>query len=241
MHGAVARCSTNSATPPPHTPSISPRHSLEEKIEILQVELTRIDELLEIEPDCRWALLARMRLQQALAAPDEAVSNLERMSTLDPLRRNFYADSKANALMQQRLITWSQEGRGDLKLVGLGLRHISPTAAAFTFGVRVLRLEENDLQEFGPLLQLLSLIDLSISKNRLRGDVSEIFCLNRLQRVDLSWNCLSFTKKEPPEKLQEMDLSGNPKVLGNSELPHLFPANWKLHLGEDTCLAQKAP
>jgi len=221
----------------------------EEKKEILKSELMRIDELLEIEPDCRWALLARMRLQLASSPPEEAtlsscLSSLERMSSLDPLRRNFYADSKADALMMQSLTMWSGQGRkGDLKLVGLGLKNISPTAAAFAFGVRILRLDENELHEFGPLLGLLSLIELSVSKNQIRGDVAEIFALKRLQYVDLSWNYLSANLGcwNPPEKLQKIDLSGNTNVteLGHEKLSQLFPTAWKLQFGEGKCLAHK--
>ena len=218
--------------------------------EILKAELLRIDELLEIEPDCRWALLARMRLQLASSPRiDEAtlIANLERMSALDPLRRNFYADSKANALLQHRLMEWNVHRSSELKLVGLGLKHIAPTMAAIAFGVRILRLEENELQEFGPLLGLLSLNELYVSRNQIRGDVAEVFALKRLKKVDLSCNRLSIGKQaelfhapDVPEKLQEVDLSGNTHVLGSSEkISQLFPS-WKLQFGEGgKCLAQK--
>merc|ERR1719410_1474748 len=40
----------------------------DERRELLRTELARIEELLELEPDCRWALLARGRLAVAVAA-----------------------------------------------------------------------------------------------------------------------------------------------------------------------------
>ena len=227
----------------PRNPELKSHVMSSEQKEILQSELTRIDELLEIEPDCRWALLARMRLQLASSTPEEAtLSNLERMSTLDPLRRHFYADSKADALMQQYLTIWSEEGRlGELKLAGLGLKHISPTSAAFAFGVRILSLDSNELTEFGPLLGLLSLIQLSVSKNRIRGDAAEVMILKRLEHVDLSDNCLSANLPlVPSEQLVEMNLSGNSLVLGDlPKLSQLLPPHWKLSLEEGKCLAQK--
>lgn len=214
-----------------------------EQSEILKAELARIEELLEIEPDCRWALLARMRLQLACSIPEETtLEDFERMSSLDPLRANFYADSKANAVLHRRSYDWSLEGwQHPLNLANLGLKHLAPTAAALIFGVRILKLDENALKDFGPLLGLASLIELSVSRNQIRGDVAEVFALKRLQRIDLSWNFLSVgIRGSPPQTLREIDMSGNPNILDLADALDLLmvdPASWKLQVEAGQCLA----
>ena len=195
----------------------------EQRREVFQTELDRINELLEIEPDCRWAFLAQARLQEGLASgcASEQQDSVQvalaesaaRASTLDPLRKNFYSDAGAAARARQKVQAWlaGPDAYGStLDLGSLSMRHLIPGIATFAFGVRVLNLDGNQLSEFGAVLGLISLEDVSLSKNQIRGDAAEIFVLPKLRRANLSWNHLGLRglNAQPPKMLQYVDLSG---------------------------------
>ena len=194
----------------------------EQRRDVFQAELERIKELLEIEPDCRWALLAEGRLQQGLASGCSAdqqesvqgtvAESAVRISALDPLRKNFYSDAAALARARQKIQAWLAKDAysNALDLSSLALRHLAPAIATFAFGVRILNMDSNRLSEFGSVLGLISLEEVSLSKNQIRGDVAEIFVLPKLRRANLSWNCLSLQGLQvpPPEALECVDLSG---------------------------------
>lgn len=203
-----------------------------ERGELLRGELARVDELLELEPDCRWALLARGRLAIAASAGSPAdeveaqeravAEGYDRISALDPLRRGFYSEARAASLMRLRIMSWLASGNGlceKLDLSSLSLRHLAPTATIASFGVRVLSVEGNALQELGPILLLSSLQELNASSNRLVGDVAEAFVLRRLRRLNLQGNrmALKGSAVELPPDLHEVDLSDNPPVLSAGE------------------------
>lgn len=202
-------------------------------------ELARVEELLEIEPECRWALLARARLGQAVGRPAEE-EVLERLSGLDPLRRHFYGDARAQLLLERELQRWRLSE--PLELQCLGLRQLKASCVASIFGVSVLKLDENDLQELQPLLLLLSLTELSVAKNRLSGHVAEIFALKRLRRVDLSSNCLKLGHGEPPSQLLEIDMTQNHFEASKALelLPEAQRSSWTLKLDAASCVALRA-
>jgi len=196
--------------------------------DLLRGELARVDELLELEPDCRWALLARGRLAIAGAAgsppsvveaTERAVAEgYERISSLDPLRSGFYTEARAAGLVRVRVMGWLAAGgalSAPLDLSGLCLRHLAPAPTVAAFGVRILSVEDNELQELGPLLLLSSLEDLRAARNRLVGDVAEAFALPRLRRLDLRGNAVAIrgAAVDPPRQLAEVDVSDNPPVL----------------------------
>ena len=237
-------------------------HRLEEsRREVFQTELDRIQELLEIEPDCRWALLAQGRLQERLASGCAAeeqgavlstlAKTAERVSVLDPLRKNFYSDAGAAAKTRQKLQAWLTAGtRGLLDLSGLSMRHLAPSIATFVFGVRVLNMDGNQLSEFGAVLGLISLEDVSLSRNCIRGDVAEVFVLPRLQRVNLSWNDLALGGLQValPKALQYIDLSGLEGAEGPTVVGRLLAGSteserqlWKAEVvvAEKTCICRR--
>lgn len=59
---------------------------------VCREELDACIELLEIEPDARWALHAQADLLWRLGRQDEAVEVYERLVIIDPMRRGFYRD-----------------------------------------------------------------------------------------------------------------------------------------------------
>ena len=199
--------------------------SLEERRkEVFETELERIKELLEIEPDCRWALLAQSRLQDRLASGCNAeqqkstqsalAESAAHASTLDPLRKNFYSDARAAARTRQTMQAWlacPETYKNALNLSSLSMRHLAPAIATFAFGVRVLNMDDNHLREFGAVLGLISLEDISLSKNQIRGDAAEVFVLPKLRRANLSANLLGLRGLDvpPPKSLEYVDLSGD--------------------------------
>jgi geranylgeranyl transferase type-2 subunit alpha len=54
-------------------------------------ELEACEQLLEIEPDARWALHAKADLLSRLGLPQEAKEVFLRLARLDPTRRGFYS------------------------------------------------------------------------------------------------------------------------------------------------------
>jgi len=199
-----------------------------ERRELLSTELARIDELLELEPDCRWALLARGRLAVAVAASStqEAAQAIEndvaagysRISTLDPLHQGFYTEARAASLARCRVLGWLASSKGftsPLDLSGLVLRHMAPTTALAAFGVRILNVESSELRELGPILLLQSLQELRASHNKLVGDPTQAFVLPRLSHLELRQNSMMLrgAVAPPPLSLETVDLSGNPSIL----------------------------
>jgi len=195
-----------------------------ERRELLHTELARIDELLELEPDCRWALLARGRLAVAVAASStpEAAQAIEndvadgysRISSLDPLRQGFYTEARAATLARCRVLGWLASSKGlqsPLDLSGLALRHMVPTTVLAAFGVCILKVEGSELRELGPILLLLSLQELRASRNKLTGDPTQAFVLPRLRHLELCQNSMALrgAVAAPPLALEEVDLSGN--------------------------------
>jgi len=195
----------------------------EQRKEVFETELERIKELLEIEPDCRWALLAQSRLQDRLVSgctveqqkstQSTLAESAAHASTLDPLRKNFYSDAGAAARTRQRMQTWlacPESYAKPLNLSSLSMRHLAPAIATFAFGVRVLNMDENHLREFGAVLGLISLEELSLSKNQIQGDAAEVFVLPKLRRANLSGNLLGLRglDVQPPKFLEYVDLSG---------------------------------
>lgn len=209
---------------------------------VLEGELARVEELLDIEPDCKWALLSRGRLaaavasgqgQDAVAAVEEScIEGYERISALDPLRRGFYEEAKAACRLRLRVQGWLVGGNllTPLDASSLALRHPAPTALLAAFGVRKLTMEGNDLQELGPILLLHSLEELRLSRNQLVGDVTEAFVLPRLQHLDVSQNRLGLKgvsgrgrgaagPPPSPPSLAFVDLSGNTAILNEANGP----------------------
>lgn len=199
------------------------------RLQVLQGELARVEELLEIEPDCRWALLARGRLGASAAAGSgreavEAAESLvadgyDRIAALDPLRKGFYVEARAASLLRLRSLAWLAAGSlsAPLDLTGLSLRHLPPATVLALFGLRRLDVSGVGLQALGPVLQLRSLEELLAARNGLRGDLREAFCLPRLQRLDVSGNALELrpaaAPPAPPEPLREVLASDNPALL----------------------------
>lgn len=200
---------------------------------LIRSELEKVEELLEIEEDCKWAMLSRSRLAAMCAAgaldtkavEESCADGYSRLCTLDPLRKGFYDEARAECLMRVRIISWLHGNvmSSPLDLSGLSLRHLSPRTTLAAFGVLVLDVSGNDLRELGPLLSLISLEELRASSNQLLGNVSEAFALPRLRCLDVSKNSMELRQNaamiSPPSSLKVVNMSSNPTVLALAASP----------------------
>lgn len=205
-------------------PALVPADFEASRRSMLEGELARIEELLELEPDCKWALLARGRLATACAAAQPSrlqeverslVDGYAQIAAIDPLRRGFYAEASATSSVRLRLLSWLSGATTMCDLSGLSWRLPAPSMLTAAFGVKVLNIEGNELRELTPFLILHTLEELRASRNNLKSDVCEAFFLPRLRILDVSANdmVLGTPKRAPPVKLEHLDLSRNPQIL----------------------------
>lgn len=197
----------------------------------LEIELERVNELLDLETDCKYAILAKDRLIAAKMAASEksdfslvesdSAETYRLLSELDPKRHAFYEEALAACTHRARVLAWLTDPSdlgAPLKLNSIGYRHITPAMLLPTFGIRILDVSGNGLETFGPILMLVSLEELDASDNRLTGCVAQTFMLPRLRQLDVHNNQLtistqSSTALRPPPGLEHIDLSGNQAIL----------------------------
>ena len=82
------------------------RSSREDQVAVLRRELATVEELVDIEPDCKWALLTRAILLRGLRVRGEAVEGyldtiraiFDELLDLDPMRKQYYLDTRGIVL-----------------------------------------------------------------------------------------------------------------------------------------------
>ncbi|KJE97250.1 geranylgeranyltransferase type II [Capsaspora owczarzaki ATCC 30864] len=71
--------------------------------EVLESELGAFRELLELEPDSKWAILTSLLLMHAIdmrAHREEILTSLDRLRAVDPCRRRYYNDLRTRLLAE---------------------------------------------------------------------------------------------------------------------------------------------
>ena len=63
---------------------------------VLADELAAVEELLELEPDCKWPLLSAALLAAALGRREESQARLEACRRVDPFRAAYYEHTKGD-------------------------------------------------------------------------------------------------------------------------------------------------
>ena len=89
----------------PHTPGAAAAAPHAEFEALVRDELTMVDELLELEPDCKWPLAAAAFLGRTLqqhrmgdeATAAAATANLDALRRIDPLRARYYSAAATDA------------------------------------------------------------------------------------------------------------------------------------------------
>mmetsp|Transcript_31123 Transcript_31123/g.68786 ORF Transcript_31123/g.68786 Transcript_31123/m.68786 type:complete len:703 (+) Transcript_31123:51-2159(+) len=231
--GSPVVCGQPSKGPSPATVAITGHEVDANRKEVLLGELSRIAELLELEPDCKWALLSKGRLASASAAggsvedrrsvEEACLQGYKRMCELDPLRAGFYEEAQAATIARVSLLGWLAQGGNpsiSLDWTALKLRHLPPPLAAAGMGLQILDISDNLLATLGPLLWLQTLEELRVARNRLSTDVTEAFVLPHLSFLDVSGNLLQLgggsalsKPPPPPQSLREVILTGNPDIM----------------------------
>jgi hypothetical protein len=126
-HEQDTEAATATAAPTPAAVTISSISSVARHLAVFTREHVSIDELLSIEPECKWALLTSAILQAGMIAcmqrPSEAASTADATATdskerigdlttaihaifaqlteLDPMRTNYYAEVRQRLLAEQ--------------------------------------------------------------------------------------------------------------------------------------------
>jgi len=202
-----------------------------DRAQSLEIELERVNELLDLETDCKYAILAKGRLSAAKMAASEKpdfsavesdfAESYRLLSGLDPTRHTFYEEALAACTHRARLLAWLTDPSdfgAPLKLNSIGYRHIAPAMLLPTFGIRILDVSGNGLEAFGPILMMVSLEELNASDNRLTGCVAQTFMLPKLHQLDVHNNKLTIGTRSSaamclPPGLERIDLSGNQAIL----------------------------
>lgn len=105
------------AAPPATPPARSSDADLQRQSAVFSRELDSVQQLLEVEPDCKWALLTSAILSAGLAACKRALNQqqetdqtqlrntlrdiFQRLLQLDPMRTNYYNDVRDRIMQTQ--------------------------------------------------------------------------------------------------------------------------------------------
>lgn len=136
-------------------------------------ELSHIEELVEVEPDSKWALLTLLEFYQHLNKDSKVVLELlERLSTIDPFRKGYYNDIRSDIMLKTKLL--EVPGNGDyINLSGMGLSRLQPHLPFVT--ATEINLSNNSLSK----------IDFSyfISVKKLYLDNNRMACLDGIDHL----------------------------------------------------------
>ncbi|XP_055596290.1 geranylgeranyl transferase type-2 subunit alpha [Uranotaenia lowii] len=101
-------------------------------VTVLKTQLESCEQLLEFEPDSKWTLLTAAMLMKAIDRVQfypQMISNLEKLQTVDPLRKGYYSDILQKWSIENRLVEWTarlqDQPNAALDLSGLGLTHLA--------------------------------------------------------------------------------------------------------------------
>mmetsp|Transcript_4883 Transcript_4883/g.11629 ORF Transcript_4883/g.11629 Transcript_4883/m.11629 type:complete len:169 (+) Transcript_4883:487-993(+) len=162
-----------------------------------------------MEPDCRFAMLARGRLLMALAieggldalkkAEVEVAKIYQAVAELDAPRKGYYSQAAAMCTARLRVMEWleqcekaspseAMQQHTPLDLSGIDLQHFPPSLVPPLLGLRSLNVSNANLRDFGALPMLRSLEELMASRNALVGGLAELKPLTRLAKTDVEGN-----------------------------------------------------
>jgi len=129
---------------------------------LLEQELAAVDELLQIEPNCYYAVLAKCWLLESLRPRDPLLlANYKRLQTLDPLRRGFYQDCWSNALVRMKVLEQVERAtEGPLEAIdlsSLGLTCLGEQQLLPAHGIKRIDVSNNSIRTLVGLRWLTSL------------------------------------------------------------------------------------
>ena len=116
------------------------------KFQVLQQELENIQELLEMEPDSKWALYTKVLIMKTIDPAkyhEEIVKDFEMLCQKDSSRQGYYRDQRSKVIIQRAL---SNNNSGDhIDLSNQGLTSVSYFKELFAFANSI-NLTKNNLK-----------------------------------------------------------------------------------------------
>ncbi|XP_076381615.1 rab geranylgeranyltransferase subunit alpha isoform X3 [Megalopta genalis] len=183
-------------------------------------QLSNYKQLIEMEPDNKWAILTAVHLMRKIdfvKFNDDILTNLNTLLEVDPLRFNYYKDLRSKYIIEYKLHElWSTEEDNEIKLKidlsGLNLTTLSTNEYLSFF--EELNLSSNCLSISLHQLSLLqNCKKLSLSSNQLES-LEKFPTLDRLKVLSLRNNKLNNLQEIlqllARHKLKSLDLRENP-------------------------------
>ena len=137
---------------------------------MLQQELENIQELLEMEPDSKWALYTKVLIMKTIDPAkyhEEIVKDFEMLCQKDSSRQGYYRDQRSKVIIQRAL---SNNNSGDhIDLSNQGLTSVSNFKELFAFANSI-NLTKNNLKSVDALLPyLISCQELFLDDNDIQN------------------------------------------------------------------------
>ncbi|KAF9122585.1 hypothetical protein BGW39_009639 [Mortierella sp. 14UC] len=174
--------------------SLTESNSLNDRVALLEREISAVRELVELEPDCKWpiqilsTLLSELRKTvsihstQARVIDDECIELQEKLIAIDPLRQERYEDRRAQLVFDRETLSIIQDSKRfpeieysttqphSLDLSMRGLAHIP--ISSYLLHIHILNLDSNAITSTRFLRNLLNVRRVNLSNNlieRLEG------------------------------------------------------------------------
>mmetsp|Transcript_40023 Transcript_40023/g.87344 ORF Transcript_40023/g.87344 Transcript_40023/m.87344 type:complete len:606 (+) Transcript_40023:24-1841(+) len=189
---------------------------------LLLQELGMLDELLEIEEDCKYAVMARAQIVDSLGLDERnATDDWALLETLDPPRAGYYAQARADASMRKHLRSWlaaAESGMlGPLEWRGCCTPRVPRPLLVAALGVRELVLAENrmTMPALCDVLVVLGpgLLRLDAADNPLAGDLATVLSPAAvLEHLDVSRCEIGKWSGPYQGPLRSLVLTANPLV-----------------------------
>ena len=167
----------------------------ETTFQVLEEELKNCQELLELEPDSKWALYTKVLIMKTMDPEkyhDEIVKGFDSLCQIDPTRQGYYRDQRSKSIIQRVLCN---NGDDHVDLSNHELTSVSYFKELFAFShkinlsnnqlksvdtllpylinCQVLILDNNEIQKMEQTLLKHSLATLSLKSNPLSADFSK--------------------------------------------------------------------
>ncbi|KAG0356946.1 hypothetical protein BGZ54_000519 [Gamsiella multidivaricata] len=170
--------------------SLTTSDSLQDRVQLLEREIAVVRELVELEPDCKWAiqilstLLSDLRQTvsiqsaQAKQIDDECIELQEKLISIDPLRQERYEDRCTQLVFDRETlhiikdskrfpeIEFADEQSRDLDLSMRGLTHIP--ISSYLMHLHTLNLDSNAITSTRFLRNLINVRQVILSNNLIK-------------------------------------------------------------------------
>ncbi|KAJ3037602.1 hypothetical protein HDV00_001490 [Rhizophlyctis rosea] len=189
---------------------------------IWERELKSVEELVEVEPDSKWALLTLVYMLKEVGGRDEAaVKILGRLEKLDSFRAEYYRDLKSDFLLQ-RAVSAAVYPSATTPSTSFTfapspnpLTTFSPQTISPLFTIRILDLSSNHIRSMKSVACLPLLEEINLNDNRLRR-VEGVSGLRRLRILRVKGNDIrsleGLRELEGVSGLESFEVGGNAVV-----------------------------